>query len=133
MVRRFLREHDDREHGTDHDCPRNISAAQNQSSIAATFAGIDPDNWKAIVTLLAESTRVGIVGLRQSVPAADLLAYPLGLIGESIVRVSSHGTSMDVDALCLLGHEDCLFAISTYPCTKATVDATLWARGNGSP
>lgn len=111
---------------------RDILAAQDSSSIAASFARIDGVLWDEVVTRLAHAEHIAVIGLRQSQAVAAMFAYLLGLVRSQVSELSAGGARY-LDALRDLGPHDCLFAIATQPCSKDTVNVAQWAKSHGVP
>lgn len=107
-------------------------AADDRTSIAATFAAIDDAEWSAITRLLSEASAVGVVGVRQSHAPAMLLGYLLGLVRGGVSTLSGR-EAVDVDRLRPLTGKDVIVAISTHPCSTATVEVVRWALDRGIP
>lgn len=109
---------------------RDRLASQDRDAIARSFATIDEGDWSQAADLLASCARVGVAGLRQSHPVAAMASYLLSLVRADVLPATG-ATGVDVDALGRLGDGDCLLAIATQPCSRATVDAARWAREHG--
>ncbi|MFT8358793.1 MurR/RpiR family transcriptional regulator [Bifidobacterium aquikefiri] len=111
---------------------RNISAQLDRNAIATTFSSISNESWSLILSTVSASARVGVIGLRQSEPVAALCAYLLGLVRSNVVELSDR-YGVDLDTLNGFDEHDCIIAISTYPCSAATVKATQWAEKSRIP
>ena len=76
--------------------------------------------------------RIVVVGIDFAAPLANLLAYGLVSIGyDAEAPVGSAGNLHQ--KILLLGRKDLLIAISFGRCLQDTVDAVVYARGNGVP
>jgi DNA-binding MurR/RpiR family transcriptional regulator len=129
MLSRFL---SNGQNGSDEAARRSEVANDDRTSIAATFAGIEDDRWAVITELLSSAHTVGVVGVRQSYSPAVMLSYLLGLVRGNVTTLSELG-SLNVDALRAFTQQDVIVAISTYPCSSATVQTVRWARERGIP
>jgi DNA-binding MurR/RpiR family transcriptional regulator len=131
MLERFLtNEHADST-GTA-EAARNLSARMDRDDIAKTFSMIRDEDWLAILSLVGKARRVGVIGLRQSGPACVLCTYLLGLIRDGVVELGSR-YGIDIDKLAGFGGDDCIIAISTFPCSAATVRSAEWASKSDIP
>lgn len=105
--------------------------ALDHTNITRTFARIDRESLAATIGLLAESSRVHVLGLRKCHAPAYLLAYLLRMLRDDVELITATAGSL-TDELRRVREDDCFVAISIHRYSAATVLGARWARECGA-
>jgi DNA-binding MurR/RpiR family transcriptional regulator len=106
------------------------SSDSDQRNIARTFANVDEQVWERAVTLLAEASRVHVIGLRKCFSVAYLLAYLLRLVRPD-VRQLGMINGLIVEELRELRPGDVVVGVSIHRYSSDTVTAVEYAASKG--
>lgn len=104
--------------------------AKERANLLKTVARINPKQWKDAVGLLTAAKQIHIIGLRKSLPVAQLLASQLRLVRPGINLLTPLEGSL-TDALSALNTKEVLVAIAVKKYTRQTVRAVEYAKRRG--
>jgi DNA-binding MurR/RpiR family transcriptional regulator len=113
--------------------PGNLAAIAERdgANLTRTLARVDPTDWDAAVTMLAEAPTVHVIGLRKCFAVAYLMSYLLHLVRPR-VRQLGVTSGLLVDDLRDIGAGDVVVAASIRRYAADTVRALDWARRGGA-
>ena len=101
-----------------------------QQNIRRTFTRIAPEQWDQTVQLLANASRIHVMGLRKCLPVAQLMTYLLRLVRPNVHQIAPVVGAL-VEDLRDLQQGDVFVAISIHRYTAETVRAFEEARSRG--